>query len=70
MLRLEKGSSGGEGAEEEHEKALQNGLFPEEIAERTGNTLTEVFEKLQIGELNGEVVRLPGGRYLFLRYVE
>jgi len=70
VLRLEKGSSGGEGAEEEHEKALQNGLFPEEIAERTGNTLTEVFEKLQIGELNGEVVRLPGGRYLFLRYVE
>ncbi len=67
---LEKPARAGEGARDEKERSLQNGLFPEEIAAKTGNTLTEVFQQLQIGELNGEVVRLPGGRYLFLRYVE
>jgi DNA processing protein len=46
--------------------AMSGGHFPEEIAAMTGNTLTEVFRKLQIGELNGEVVRIPGGRYLNL----
>ena len=67
---LEKSAGAGVESIDELENSLQNGLFPEEIAERTGNTLTEVFQQLQIGELNGEVVRLPGGRYLFLRYVE
>ena len=52
------------------ENPLHGGLFPEEIAARTQNTLTEVFQRLQIGELNGEVVRLPGGRYLNLRNPE
>ncbi len=53
-----------------NEKPMHDGLFPEEIAARTQNTLTEVFQRLQIGELNGEVVRLPGGRYLNLRNPE
>lgn len=43
------------------------GEFPEEIAARTGNTLTEVLQRLQIGELNGDAVRLPGGRWMLLR---
>ncbi len=51
-------------------KRSPKGLLPEEIAQRSGNTLTEVFEKLQIGELNGDVIRLPGGRFLFLKHPE
>lgn len=42
------------------------GELPEEIARRTGNDLTEVLQRLQIGELNGNAVRLPGGRWLLL----
>lgn len=51
-------------------KPMSVGHFPEEIAAMTGNTLTEVFRKLQIGELNGVVVRMPGGRYLNLENSE
>lgn len=54
----------------EPKNARSGGHFPEEIAAMTGNTLTEVFRKLQIGELNGEVVRMPGGRYLNLDHPE
>lgn len=46
------------------------GDLPEEIAARTGNTLTEVLQQLQIDELNGDAVRLPGGRWLRLHHRE
>jgi DNA processing protein len=67
---LARGGADGGGTLDENKIPMQGGLFPEEIAARTGNTLTEVFQQLQIGELNGEVLRLPGGRYLNLRYPE
>jgi DNA processing protein len=67
---LARGGGHGSGTLGENKNPLSGALFPEEIAARTGNTLTEVFQQLQIGELNGEVLRLPGGRYLNLRYPE